>query len=152
MEIRSYLPNGIASADKRVPLYWNRFFTFELTHWPPRRYGSNYKSLFFKPIIPNNSLGTLSEIALSWMPEDLPNKKSTLVHVMVWCHQATSHNLSQCRPRFMSSYSITKPQWVNKSQYNWPTGNNFQFSRNVSAIWQKSKLWDGNFLILHRKL
>ena len=31
---------------------------------------------------------------------------------MAWCHQATSHYLSQCWPRSMSPYGITRPQWV----------------------------------------
>ena len=29
---------------------------------------------------------------------------------MAWCHQATSHYLSQCQPR--SPYGSTRPQWV----------------------------------------
>ena len=32
---------------------------------------------------------------------------------MAWCRQATSHYLSQCWPRSLSPYGITKPQWVN---------------------------------------
>ena len=43
--------------------------------------------------------------------------KSTLVQVMAWCHQATSHYLSQCWPRSLSPYGITRPQWV---KYNGP--------------------------------
>ena len=31
---------------------------------------------------------------------------------MAWCCQATSHYLSQCWPRSMSPYGITRPQWV----------------------------------------
>ena len=31
---------------------------------------------------------------------------------MAWCCQATSHYLSQCSPRYVSPYGITKPQWV----------------------------------------
>ena len=46
------------------------------------------------------------------MPLDLTDK-STLVQVMAWCCQATSHYLSQCWSRFMSPYGITRPQWVN---------------------------------------
>ena len=38
--------------------------------------------------------------------------KSTLVHVMAWCRQATSHYLSQCWPRSMSPYGVTRLQWV----------------------------------------
>ena len=36
-----------------------------------------------------------------------------LVQVMAWCHQAPSHYLSQCWPRSMSPYGITRPQCVN---------------------------------------
>ena len=37
------------------------------------------------------------------MPLDQTVDKSTLVQVMAWCHQATSHYLSQCWPRSMAS-------------------------------------------------
>ena len=47
------------------------------------------------------------------MPQDLPDDKSTLVQVMAWCRQATSHYLSQCWPISMSPNSVTRPQWVN---------------------------------------
>ena len=43
------------------------------------------------------------EIALRWMPLDLTDEKSTLIQVMAWCPQATSHYLSQCWPRPMAS-------------------------------------------------
>ena len=44
--------------------------------------------------------------ALRWMPENL--SKSTLVQVMAWCHQATSHYLGQCWPNSMSPSVVTK--------------------------------------------
>ena len=50
--------------------------------------------------------------ALRWMPQALSNGKSTSVQVMAWCHQATSHYLSQCWPKFMLPYGIPRPQWV----------------------------------------
>ena len=31
---------------------------------------------------------------------------------MAWCRQATSHYLSQCWPRSLSPYGVTRPQWV----------------------------------------
>ena len=46
------------------------------------------------------------------MSLDLTDDKSTLVQVMAWCRQATSHYLSQCWPRFMSPYGVTRPQGV----------------------------------------
>ena len=56
------------------------------------------------------------KIALRWMSLDLIDK-STLVQVMAWCRQATSHYLSQCWPRFMSPHGVTRPQSVNSL---WP--------------------------------
>ena len=47
------------------------------------------------------------------MPLDLSDDKSTLVQVMAWCRQATSHYLSQCWPSSLSPYGVTRPQWVN---------------------------------------
>ena len=51
--------------------------------------------------------------ALRWMSLALIDDKSTLVQVMAWCRQATSHYLNQCWPRYLSSYGVTRPQWVN---------------------------------------
>ena len=39
--------------------------------------------------------------------------RSTLVEVMTWCCQATSHNLSQCWPTYVSPYGVTRSQWGN---------------------------------------
>ena len=39
---------------------------------------------------------TTIESQLKWMTMDLTDGKSTLVQVMAWCRQATSHYLSQC--------------------------------------------------------
>ena len=57
--------------------------------------------------------GISCEFALRWMSLDLTDDKTTLVQVMAWCRQATSHYLSQCWPRSLSPYGITRPQWVN---------------------------------------
>ena len=69
---------------------------------------------FLKNMIQSSSLGT--DIALKWMPQNLTNEKSTMVQVMAWCRQATSHYLSQCWPRSMLPYDVTRPQWVNGGQ------------------------------------
>ena len=53
-------------------------------------------------------------LSCEWMPLNTFDTNSTLIQVMTWCHQATSHYLSQCWPRSMSLYGgITRPQWVN---------------------------------------
>ena len=51
------------------------------------------------------------------MPLDLTDDKSILVLVMAWCHQATSHYLSQCWPRSILPNGITRPQWVKMGGY-----------------------------------
>ena len=47
------------------------------------------------------------------MPQDLTDDRSTLFQVMAWCRQAPSHYLSQCWPRSLPPYSVTRPNWVN---------------------------------------
>ena len=64
----------------------------------------------------NGGWGISYEITLTWMPLGLTNDKSTLVQVMAWCRQATSHYLTQCwptSPTSMSPNGVTRPQWVN---------------------------------------
>ena len=60
--------------------------------------------------------GISCEIALILMSLDFIDDQSTLVQVMAWCRQATSHYLSQWWPRSMLPYGVTRPQWVNLSQ------------------------------------
>ena len=54
-----------------------------------------------------------NDCAPRWMQWDLMDDKLTLVQVMAWCRQATSHYLSQCWPSSMLPYGVTRPQWVN---------------------------------------
>ena len=71
-----------------------------LTHWP---LGDLNKALW---VI--DGWDVAFEIAVRWISLDLTDDKSTLVQVMAWCHQATSHYLSQCWLRSMSPYGITR--------------------------------------------
>ena len=52
------------------------------------------------------------EIALIWISLDFTHDQSTLVQVMAWCRQATSHYLSQCWPRSLSPFGVTRQEWV----------------------------------------
>ena len=74
---------------------------------------SNFRQAIFKLILVNGGWGISYEIALRWMPLELTDDKSTLVQVMAWFLQATSHYLRQCWSRPMSPYGVTRPQWVN---------------------------------------
>ena len=79
----------------------------------PERFERNLRKIIFKLILMIGGWGNFCKIALRWMSMDLTDDKSTLVQVMAWCRQATSHYLSQCWHRFTSPYGITRPQWVN---------------------------------------
>ena len=87
-----------------------------LTHWPLGDRDAILKlqfSIWFYWLV---SIFTSSkDNALRWMPWDLTDDKSTLVQVMAWCRQATSHYLNQCWPSSMSPYGVTRPQWVNQT-------------------------------------
>ena len=78
----------------------------------PRRVEWNCRAVIFKLILMIDGWGISWEIVLTWMPQDLTDDKSTLVQVMAWCHQATSHYLNQCWPSALSPYGVTRPQWV----------------------------------------
>ena len=83
--------------------------------------------------------GISCKIALRWMALDLDDK-STLVLVMAWCRQATSHYLSQCWPRFLSPYGVTSPQWDKRPfQYpmRWSAVKSQDWFFNCNKIWWK---------------
>ena len=56
------------------------------------------------------------------------------IQVMAWCRQATSHYLSQCWPRSLSPYGVTRPQWVKFDGL-------FQTSRKVKVTWLQQPWW-----------
>ena len=76
----------------------------------PGRCGYNFKGVIFKLIIILwiGILGASCKIVVRWMPQNSIDDKSTLVKVMAWCCQASSHYLNLCWPR--SPYSVTRPQ------------------------------------------
>ena len=71
--------------------------------------------VLFNPITTIDGWDIFCEIALRRMSLDLTDDKSTLVQVMAWCRQATSHYLSQCWPSSLAPCGVTKPQWVNEA-------------------------------------
>ena len=85
----------------------------------PGRSKCNSKNVIFNLVLLIGIFRSSYDNALRWMPQDLTDDKSTLDQVMAWCHQATSHYLSQCWPRFLSPYGVTRPQWVNTSHKLW---------------------------------
>ena len=74
----------------------------------PGRFEWNFRHVIFKQILVIDDWGISCEIALLWMSLDFTADQSTLVQVMAWCRLSTSHYLSQCWPRSLSPYGITR--------------------------------------------
>ena len=79
----------------------------------PGKFEWNFRYLILQIISVIDGWAISCELGLRWMSLDLTDDKSTLVQVMAWCRQATSHYLSQCWPRSLSPYGVTRPQLVN---------------------------------------
>ena len=78
----------------------------------PGRPGCHFKTAIFNFVLLIGIFTSSNDNALRWIPGDLADDKSTLVQVMAWCRQATSHYLSQCWPSSMSPYGMPRPQCV----------------------------------------
>ena len=101
----------------------------------PGKFEWHFMYLIFQIISVIDDWGISCELALRWMSLDFTDDKTTLVQVMAWCHQATSHYLSQWWPRSLSPYgvSVTRPQWVNSL---WPCDTISLYHRFESALAQ----------------
>ena len=84
----------------------------------PGKFELNFRHVIFKQILVIDGWGISCEIALIWMSLDFTDDQWTLFQVMAWCHQATSHYLSQCWPISLLPYGVTRPQWVKKDESN----------------------------------
>ena len=89
-----------------------------------------------------------SEIALRWTSLDLSDDKATLVQVMAWCRQATSHYLNQCWPRSLPPYGVTRPEWVKSL---WLSGNFRPLSEyQTTALWDLCNMSNGCLIDVNR--
>ena len=61
-----------------------------------------------------------SSSALIWMSLDFTVGQSTLVQVMAWCRQVTSHYLSQWCHKTLSPYCVTRPRMSEFIPLWWP--------------------------------
>ena len=96
----------------------------------------------FKLILVLYGWGISSKNAFRWMSLAPTYYESTLVQVMAWCHQATSHYLSQCWHRSLSPYAVTRPQWVNTDMLD----ENAMMSEQIKT-WP-DKMWEENNLYI----
>ena len=78
----------------------------------PGKFECNFRYVIFQVILVIDGWGISCEIAQIWLSVDFTDDQPTLVPVMAWCRQATSHYLSQCWPKCLTPYGVTRPQWV----------------------------------------
>ena len=87
----------------------------------PGRFSCDFKNVIFNLALLIGISKSSYDNVLRWMPRDLTDDKSTLVQVMAWCRQATSHYLNQCWPRSPPPYDVIRPQSVDMTRYDTST-------------------------------
>ena len=71
------------------------FYYVFLNSLAPERFGWNFMQVIFKYGLLIDGWDISCEIATEWMSLEFNDDKSTLIQEPAWCHQATSHYLSQ---------------------------------------------------------
>ena len=87
--------------------------SYKLTHCPLKDVA--VMIIVFKLIVPNN----ICDFSLLGESQINSLTTSQQVQVMARCRQRSSHYLSRCWPRSVSTYGITRPQWVNWFLMSW---------------------------------
>ena len=80
-------------------------FSFTFNSLALGKFEWNFGYVIFKRILVIDGWGICMSL-------DVTDDQSTLVQVMAWCCQATSHYLSECWPRSLSPYGVTRSQCV----------------------------------------
>ena len=75
----------------------------------PGRWIKIFKKIKFQIIFLPVTFG----VFLSCTGIDSNDIMPTLIQMMTWCCEATSHYLGPCCPKSITPYGVTRPQWVN---------------------------------------
>ena len=98
---------------QRVGSYTGLLHRNSINSLAPGRSECKSENVIFNLVLLIGIFRSSHDNALWWMPQDLTDDTSTLVQVMAWCRQATSHYLSQCWFSSLSPCGVARPQWVN---------------------------------------
>ena len=102
----------------------------------PGRSQCHFENVIFNLALLIGTFKSSYDNVLRWMPQNLTDDKLTLVQVMAWCRQATSHYLNQCWPRSPTPYGITRPQWVKNH------GGVTLVNKLTMRLWEQSNSFD----------
>ena len=84
-----------------------------LTHWGRDKMAATLIDDIFKCNFVNENVLISIRTPLNFVPKGPIDNKSSLVQVMAWCRQATSHYLNQWWLSLLMHICVTWPQWVN---------------------------------------
>ena len=122
-------------------MYW--FIKVNINILAPGIWSSDFLCLIIYPVTIIDILKIFSEITFRWMPQHFTDNKSTLVKVMAWCHQATSHYLNQCWPNMgspgineLKDNQTTQLLWCPEWKQRWQIRNNEQQSSSWSCRYE----------------
>ena len=73
------------------------------------RFGNNFEDVISDHIFEIKFMSASCWIAFSWMWHYIFGDRWRVANEIAWCHQATSHYLSQCIPRSLSPYDVIRP-------------------------------------------
>ena len=130
-----------ASYHGKLCIKWCNYHQPYINSLGPGKFKWNFRHVIFKQIVVIGGWGISCKITLIWMSLVFTDDQSTLVHVMAWCRQATSHYLSQCWPRSLSPYGVTRPQWVNNVDNITNAYIYLAITWYGSSWWRPLKLW-----------
>ena len=82
----------------------------------PRLPECDFENAIFNIVSVTRIFKSYHQNALRWLQRGHTDDKSTLAQVITWCRQGTAHYLSRRWRRFMSSYGIIMPKWMNELQ------------------------------------
>ena len=92
------IPTSYCYTNTGLNYHYNKTFST----MRPEQHGHHFADVTFKCIIFYENSWIFIGIPLTCVCEVLIDDESTLVQVMAWCRQATSHYLNQCWPRSMT--------------------------------------------------
>ena len=105
-ELKNSAPNWLLG----VPL--SRQHCLIINTMRPSQSGSLFPDDIFKYISMNENVWISNKIEPKFVPKGSINNIPTLVQIMAWHHQVTSHYLKQWWSSFMTQICVTWPQWV----------------------------------------
>ena len=122
-------------------------FSYVSTHWflGVMVMNNDLKSVISDSMLQIMIMNISCENALRWLLQDTFDDKSTMVQVMIWCCQPTSHCLSQRWPRSKALHGATRLKCINSSP---PSGAYMCQGIRIGSAWLVFSLTQDQMLLV----